>query len=208
LSEAVSVSQRTTQQNKEQVMEWCVVQVRAGQELAAAGLLERSLRLAVFLPEVLQRWHGKTQLGPLFPGYLFVTEGDKPGALGEVDFTPGCGRLVRMGRCEARVSAPVTIEDGVVEQLRLRVAHFNAAGGLPAYWLHPGDWVQIKAGPMQGLEAIFIGPQTPSERVQLLLYFLGREQRVTLALDDVEPCAPPQRRERRTRGHGRRIHCA
>jgi transcription antitermination factor NusG len=196
------------QQNKEFSMQWCVVHVRAGQELAAAGLLERSLKLSVFLPEVMQRWRGKTQLGPLFPGYVFVMEGDKPGALGEVDFTPGCGRLVRMGRCEARVSAPVTIGEAVVEQLRMRVAQFNTAGGLPAHRLHPGDWVQIKAGPMRGLEAVFAGPQTPSERVQLLLYFLGREQQISVASEDVEPCTQPLRRERRTRGHGRRIHSA
>jgi transcription antitermination factor NusG len=196
------------QQSKESVMQWCVVHVRAGQELAAAGLLERSLKLSVFLPEVLQRWRGRTQLGPLFPGYVFVTEGDRQGALGEVDFTPGCGRLVRLGRCEQQATSPVTICEAVVEQLRQRVTQFNAAGGLPTHRLHPGDWVQIKAGPMRGLDALFIGPQTSSERVQLLLYFLGREQQISLAFDDVEPCAQPQRRERRTRGHGRRIHGA
>lgn len=191
---------------------WCVVHVRAGRELAAADLLQRNLRLRVYLPEVRQRWQGKMQLGPLFPGYLFVSTGSETGSetgrLAQVEAMPGCGRLVRSGSWTTPAAEPVRIEDGVVAQLQQHVEQLNATGGLPALRLRSGDSVQIKTGPMRGLDAIFLGPLTPAARVQVLLHFLGREQQVTVALDDIEPCAPDVKRVRRTRGHGRRIRSA
>lgn len=187
---------------------WCVVQVRAGRELAAADLLQKNLDLNVYLPEVMQRWHGKTQLGPLFPGYLFARDDLGRGALAQVDGTPGCGRLVRLGSCAARSAERVSVPDDIVRLLQEKVALLNQAGGLPAHNLHPGDAVQITAGPMQGLSAVFLGPLTPAARIQVLLHFLGREQAVMVAADCVEPCAPEPKRIRRTRGHHRFIHSA
>ncbi len=187
---------------------WCVVQVRAGRELAAADLLQKNLDLNVYLPEVMQRWHGKTQLGPLFPGYLFARDDLGCGALAQVDATPGCGHLVRLGSCTTRSAERVNVPDDVVRLLQEKVALLNQAGGLPAHNLHPGDMVQITAGPMLGLSAVFVGPLTPAARIQVLLHFLGREQAVMVAAECVEPCAPVPPRTRRTRGHGRFIHSA
>jgi transcription antitermination factor NusG len=93
-------------------------------------------------------------------------------------------------------------------QLQEEVKHLNNAGGLPAHHLHLGDSVRIAAGPMRGLNAVFVGPLAPAARIQVLLHFLGRDQAVSVALADVEPCASAQPRLRRTRGHGRRIHHA
>ena len=192
-------------------MQWCVVHVRVGRELAAAGLLERNLQLDVFLPEVKQHWRGKMQLGPLFPGYLFVA--DQAGKVSEIDSTPGCGRLVRTNSHE-RMSAPVYVAHAFVEQLRGHVAILNETGGLPRHNLHPGDYVRILSGPLQGFDALFLGSAAPSTRVRVLLNFLGRDQEIALALDALEPCSPPpspanaQHPPRRTRGHGRRIRAA
>ena len=189
---------------------WCVVQVRAGRELAAAGLLQKNLDLSVYLPEVMQRYHGKTQLGPLFPGYLFARDDLGGGTLAQVDATPGCGHVVRMGKGLTPTGDRVSVPDDVIQQLQAKVARFNQAGGLPAHNLHPGDSVQITKGPMHGLSAVFLGPLTPAARIQVLLHFLGREQAVMVATDSVEPCAPAAapKRIRRTRGHGRYIHSA
>lgn len=186
-------------------MDWCVVHVRVGRELAAASLLERNLQLEVFLPEVKQQWRGKLQLGPLFPGYLFVADG--AGCMGDIDATPGCGRLVRAGRSE-RLAPPVSVTGSFVEQLRSHVAQLNDMGGLPRHNLHPGDHVRILSGPLQGFYALFVGPSTPAARVRVLLNFLGRDQQIAVDFNDLEPCSPPQRPPRRTRGQGRRIHTA
>jgi transcriptional antiterminator RfaH len=192
---------------------WCVVQVRVGRELLAADLLQKNLHLVVYLPEVMQRWHGKMQLGPLFPGYLFAHEDydhSSPAhdSLAQVDSTPGCGHLVRFGSPTARAAERIAVADDVVELLRAKVRQLNQGGGLPAHHLHPGDSVQITAGPMEGLNAIFLGPLTPTARIQVLLHFLGREQAVTVPLDSVVSCTPALKRVRRTRGQHRYIHTA
>lgn len=63
----------------------------------------------------------------------------------------------------------------------------------------------------QDMLAIFEGPTTPSQRVQLLLKVLGgsRMQVDVTALEKAPPdenqAPPPQKRSRRTRGRGRRI---
>ena len=74
---------------------------------------------------------------------------------------------------------------------------------------HPGDvlevaegqTVRILAGPLQGMDAVFVGPLTPAARVQVLLQFLGRQQQVEVDADAVEPAAPIKR-PRRTRDAG------
>jgi transcriptional antiterminator RfaH len=190
-------------------MDWCVVHVHVGRELATADRLQRDLNLNVYVPEVVQCRRGKMQMRPLFPGYLFVGADSRTGALGNVDVTPGCGRLVRSGSQGIRGAEPVYVAEEVLRQLQHNVAHLNGAGGLPGHNLHPGDSVQITAGPMRGLGAVFLGPLTPSARVQILLHFLGCEQRVLIGLDSIEasPKSPASStRVRRTRGHGRRIH--
>ena len=187
---------------------WCVIHVRAGREPAAADLLQRTLQLKVYLPEVLQRRQGKTQPGPLFPGYLFVRDDPASSALAQVDSTPGCGHLLRLGRRHTPAAERVCVTEEVVQLLQAKVARLNQAGGLPAHNLHPGDTVQITGGLMRGLSAVFVGPLTPAARIQVLLQFLGREQTLTVAAESVEPCAPAWKRPRRTRGHGRAVHAA
>jgi transcriptional antiterminator RfaH len=187
-------------------MDWSVVHVHVGRELATADRLQRDLELNVYLPEVVQCRRGKMQMRPLFPGYLFVGADSRTGSLGNVDVTPGCGRLVRSGSQDIRGAEPVYVAEEVLRQLQHNVAHLNGAGGLPAHNLHPGDSVQITAGPMRGLGAVFLGPLTPSARLQILLHFLGCEQRVLIGLDSIEASPASSTRVRRTRGHGRRIH--
>jgi hypothetical protein len=55
------------------------------------------------------------------------------------------------------------------------------------------------------LEAVFLGPMTPSQRVRVLLDFLGTQREAEVALDSIERVAPPPQRGRRTRGKGRQI---
>ncbi len=186
---------------------WCVIHVRAGREPAAADLLQRTLQLKVYLPEVLQRRQGKTQPGPLFPGYLFVRDDPPavrwrrwtppPAAVTSCAWAGGTRRLPRESASRRKWC-----------NCCRRRSRLNQAGGLPAHNLHPGDTVQITGGLMRGLSAVFVGPLTPAARIQVLLQFLGREQTLTVAAESVEPCAPAWKRPRRTRGHGRAIHAA
>ncbi len=186
-------------------MAYFVVHTRSGGELLAAAMLEMHLGLAVYLPQVDQRRRGRMALAPLFPGYLFVESAAQEFVRSAVDAQPGVIRVVAVD------AQPCEVDASVIEALRGQVAAVNAAGGLPQHPFKPGDRVRLQAGPLEGMEAIFLGPTTPSERAEILLRFLGRTQRAHVAVAELEPVAelrtaphPP----RRTRGHGRRIMSA
>lgn len=179
-----------------------VVQVKTGREVLAAAMLELHLGLAVYLPQVVQRRHGRSGPAPLFPGYLFVTSAPAAFVRSAVDAQPGVVHVVTVD------ATPYTLDDAVVTALQARVAAMNAAGGLPVHPFKPGDAVQLRSGPLAGMEAIFVGATTPSERVEILLRFLGRTQRARVAVSELEAVANPRGElhpPRRTRGHGRKI---
>jgi transcription antitermination factor NusG len=103
---------------------------------------------------------------------------------------------------------PIAIPEMVVDQIHTQVSELNARGGLAAHQFQPGDTVWIKAGPLRGLEAAFQGPMTPTERVRVLIEFLGGLREAEVNVDDLERvgAAPPSPgQERRTRGKGRPI---
>jgi hypothetical protein len=72
----------------------------------------------------------------------------------------------------------------------------------------PGDVVQLKNdNSLQDLEMVFVGPIDASQRVCVLLKFLGRLKKVYIDADMLEkkPVNPFQKRTRYTRGKGRKI---
>ncbi len=106
--------------------------------------------------------------------------------------TPGVIRLVAF---DARpTQAPVS----VVAALRQEVNAINDRGGLTTHSFYEGQRVRITTGPLQGLEAVFVGPMQPSRRVSVLLDFLGRLQKVQVEVTELE--AVRQHPPRRTRG--------
>lgn len=179
---------------------WYVVHAKVWQERLVGALLEERWRLTVYLPEVLQPRAGRVAQAPLFPGYLFVLVDLDQTPASALNATPGVLRLVTFGKQPQPVSA------AVVEALRDRVDELNANGGLPNHPFRPGDAVRLVEGPLCGLEAVFVGPMRPAQRVRVLLRFMGELSEVTLPAATLEPAAvAASRRERRTRGHGRRI---
>lgn len=180
---------------------WYVIHTRPKRELMVASLLERHDEIIVFLPEVLQRVRGVKQRVPLFPRYLFVQLDLMNSPMGVLVHTPGVIGLVGSER------QPLPVPDDVVSSLQERVAVVNDKGGLPPHSFQQGDAVLFRDGPMQGLEAVFVGPMDPAERVQVLLHFLGQEQEMAVDVGLLEKVNPvrKQPRPRRTRGKGRRV---
>ncbi|MDW8319528.1 MAG: transcription termination/antitermination NusG family protein, partial [Anaerolineae bacterium] len=179
---------------------WYVVQTKPRQERLAAAALELLWRTPTFLPEVIQPQRGRRTLAPLFPAYLFVQADLAQTPLSGLNATPGVVRVVEVG------GRPQPVPAAVVEALRRRVEEVNEAGGLPTHPFRPGEVVRIARGPLAGLEAVFLGPMRPAQRVRVLLNFLGG---LTEAEIEVEALAQPppaeRQRVRRTRGRGRRI---
>ena len=181
---------------------WYVVHTKARQELLAAGLLEQHLAAAVLLPQVRQRSRGQLRTAPLFPGYLFVEMDLEQIEASAVNNTPGVIRLVAFG------GVPKPVPGRVIQALQARLAELEAQGGLPQHPFHVGDRVRLKEGPLAGLEAVFVGPMRPAERVRVLLEFLGQEQEALTPVADLEIVSGPAQRPRRTRGQGRPIRTA
>lgn len=182
-------------------LSWYVVHTKPRRELLAAGLLADDLGVVAYLPEVFQVARGRRRKEPLFPGYVFIQADLSATPLSRINATPGVHRVVTTG------GRPQPLPAGEVEALRQRVDALNAAGGMPAHSLRPGDEVALRAGPLQGLRAVFIGPMRPAQRVRVLLEFLGSLSETEVDVADLEPISggATHRRPRRTRGKGRKI---
>lgn len=182
-------------------LHWYALYTRPHRELQVAHLLFTK-GVEVFLPMVPTRHRrfGKVDR-PFFPCYLFARFDLDVSGLSLVQWTPGLRRVVAFS------DRPVVIPDEVITRLQERVQAVQAAGGLPSHQFQPGDRVLLVNGPLQGLEAVFQGPMRPSERVRVLVEFLGRLAEVEVPLESVERVLAEARARppRRTRGQGRLI---
>ncbi len=181
-------------------LHWYALHTKPHREFQVADLL-LSKEIEVFLPLIPTR-HRRlgTVERPLFPCYLFARLDLDAQGLSVVQWTPGLRRVVAFGE------RPVPIPDEVMDHLQKRVQEVQAAGGLPAHGFRPGDRLLITHGPLRGLEVVFQGPMRPSERVRVLMEFLGQLREVEIPVDDVRRVPDNvRRRTRRTRGKGRRI---
>ena len=64
--------------------------------------------------------------------------------------------------------------------------------------MHPGDLVQIAAGPMSGLEAVVTRVMPAKQRVAVLLDFLGRQTTIEMDRSDLTFVAEEERQRVRT----------
>jgi transcriptional antiterminator RfaH len=161
--------------------------------------------IQTYLPEIeiVKDGRGRDRK-PFFPCYLFIKADLRVVGLSRVRWTPGLRRIVAFD------DWPVPLSDEVINLIRHKLGEINAAGGQPVHNFRPGDPVRITDGPLQSMLAIFEGPTTPTERVQVLLTFLGHARRASVPVTDLEK-APSgaevsmPKRPRRTRGRGRRV---
>lgn len=183
---------------------WYVVHTKPHQETLAAYLLHSRFALATLVPEVTQRRKGRLHRAPLFPGYLFTELDLDLIQAAHINTTPGIIRLV------AFAERPQPVAGTVIVALQEKLAEIEAQGGLANHPFHEGDAVRLTQGPLAGLEAVFLGPMRPTERVRILLEFLGQEQEAWVSVGDLEAAAaaPAVKRGRRTRGKGRPIRTA
>lgn len=181
--------------------DWYVIYCQPRKEQYAAMALREQRGLPVYLPEVACGCYGQVEYTPLFPGYLFVKADLALVPPSHINATPGVARMVTFDE------DPQPVPVATISALHEQVQRLNAHGGLPEQVFQPGDPVQINSGPLCGLEAVFVGPTTPSERVQILLTFMGRLSELQVGRDTLTAIspAPAHKRPRRTRGRGRKI---
>lgn len=139
---------------------WYAVRTKARKEDFAAQQLEQR-GVSVFLPRIAE--FGRDQIGPLFPGYLFV----QIALLQQyyrVVWTPGVRRFVAFG------PVPTAVPEGVICLLESSAGEGGVIRPLSPFRV--GDRVQITAGPLAGLIAVIQRPCSQRGRVKILLDFL------------------------------------
>lgn len=176
---------------------WYAVYTKPNAEYRVASLLAQK-GLEIFLPEIFS-WRPRRghRTEPLFPSYVFVRADWSTVPRTVVEWTPGVRRLVAFdGR-------PAVVPDSAIALIRRRLQE----GIWTRAPFRPGERVRIVEGPLQGFEAIFEGPMTPSARVRVLLEFLGAVHRATVPITALAPASPTARPRppRRTRGRKRWI---
>jgi transcription antitermination factor NusG len=137
----------------------------------------------VFLPtyETVRRWtdRNKRLTLPLFPCYLFFA--DESDRRIQILSTPGVHSIVRAG------SVPAIIPYSEIDGIRRMVE--GPLGAEPHPFLHDGDRVRIKFGPLAGLEGI-LSRKKDALRLVLSVNLLGRSAAVEINSHEVERVAP------------------
>lgn len=183
---------------------WYLVHCQPRKETYAANSLRHILKLLVFLPESRVRSHGITRYSPFFSGYLFINTDLQRIPKSRINTCPGVLRLVEFG------DSPQSIPQHVIDTISQQLSRLNGLQSQPTHNFSPGDIVQVKYGPLQDLEMIFVGSMTPGGRVCVLLKLLGRLKEVQVDVDMLEKASEKStvsqelgaQRERYTRGKG------
>lgn len=166
-------------------------EARVGEQLEAKGI-------ECFVPLYTERRRGEAPRSrPLFPCYLFARADLERVGVSFFRWLPGMRALVSFGGVPARVP------EEAIALVRKRLAEVEACGGFRPARFRPGDRVRVREGPLAGLEAVFEGPLEPSERVRILIRFLGECNRAEVPVEILEAAGERGHPPRRTRGHGR-----
>jgi transcription antitermination factor NusG len=105
---------------------------------------------------------------------------------------------------------PVMLPETTINLIRDKLNKIEVSGNQPAKDFKPGDNVRITEGPLRDMLAVFDGPTTSSQRVQVLLTILGSVKKVKIDALNLEKTpsgtqVPIPKKPRRTRGRGRYI---
>lgn len=159
---------------------WGVVYTQAGAETKAAANLRRQ-SFETYLPCYLRtRSHARRKeqvIAPLFPRYLFVRWDLDVGRWRSINGTLGVSRLLCNG------DKPLMIAPDVVDAIR----HREDVGGFVALedeQFTGGQPLRINAGPFAEYIGLF-QKMADSQRVQLLLEFLGHQTRLVVSRSSV-----------------------
>jgi transcriptional antiterminator RfaH len=158
-------------------MHWYVIRTKPHQERRAECHL-RQLSIETFLPLLRHkkriRRQEQTVIEPLFPRYLFGRF-DINDRYRAVKFASGVLNIVEFGLRPAEVS------EGLIQAIKERLEDGYVIPK-PEYF-QKGQVVQIKGGPLTGLEAVFMRELTDQHRVLVLLKILGLQAKLTMDMD-------------------------
>lgn len=162
---------------------WYCVRCQTKREHIAAGHLRELEEIEVFCPRL--RYRKATRRGkiwwvePMFPGYVLarfnMAEMERA-----VTFCQGVRGLVRFGGEIPPV--PENFVEAIRKEITGREGSEDEEVVVLTPSLEPGDEVEVAHGPFQGMQGTVISVPSATERVKILLDFLGEPQSVDLDL--------------------------
>jgi len=159
--------------------EWFCLRTQTKREHIAAAILDRLEEVEVFCPRISQikktRAGKKRFVEAMFPGYIFAKFQFHAHSR-QVVHSQGITRMVELG--ERRI-----IPQHVVEDLKASLPE-NVIEA-PDLSILPGAEIEVVTGSLKGLNGRVLAQMSAQNRIQILLDFLGREIKVSLAANDV-----------------------
>ena len=164
---------------------WFAVQSQPRREAGAQKQLNNQ-GYSTFLPRIkATRRHARKVeniLAPFFPRYFFIVLNMKRDQWRSVNGTIGVSRLVMQG------DSPLPVPHGIIEPM---IASADESGLMhfgSEHKLHVGQKVEIMTGPLSR-QIGEIERLDGSDRVELLLEFMGQATRVKVSSEDIIPTA-------------------
>lgn len=159
---------------------WYAIHTKPRQEQMALTSLERE-GIETFYPKLRRRRTirrvRKWVVGPLFPSYIFGRfDAEVSGRL--VRYANGVVSIVSFG------NRPAVVDEAIIAAIRHH-AEEDVVTVLPPP-LRPGELVEVRDGPLRGLQGIFEREMSDRERVVVLLNVLAKGARVELHRDQIQ----------------------
>lgn len=167
--------------------QWYACYTKARHEKRVSAALEQR-SLESYLPVLvrLRQWKDRRRLVefPMFPSYVFVRA--LPEDLPLVTAVPGVCSIVR------RQGEPVVIPARELENVRRFADGLRQAGGEPepTAYLAEGQWVEVTAGPFQGVRGVVVEHRN-RRRVVVGLQAIGQGLEVDVDASILSPVTEP-----------------
>lgn len=190
------------------MQQWYALHTKAYAEQSAASELHRH-GIETYIPEINAKV-GKTveKRVAFFPGYLFMNVDLNATNTSNWRWASGVRHIVSYGQ------TPVVIPEEIIIHIQRGLLERETAADLNSRQrFKKGDQVRIGYGPFGDMFAVFEGHVSATERVTVLMEFLGQLSRIRVDIESLELVESDNRKpaiknRRRTRGRGRRIHYA
>ena len=165
--------------NTKEPKEWFCLRTQTKREHIAAAILDRLDEIEVFCPRISQikktRTGKKRFVEAMFPGYIFAKFKFRAHSR-QVVHSQGITRIVELG--ERRI-----IPKNVIEDLKTSLPEDIIEA--PDLSILPGAEIEVITGSLKGLNGKVIAQMAAQNRIQILLDFLGRGIKVSIAPDDI-----------------------
>ena len=161
---------------------WYLIHSKPRQEYLARENLERQ-GYTTYLPvtSLRRRKDCRTisEVGPMFPRYLFIQLSERTDDWRPIRSTFGVSGLIRFGQ------TPAQVPEHLINDIRAREDKTGLCI-LPEREFKKGDKVRIAEGPFHGYEAIFQS-KSAKDRVSLLLKIIQNSIHIELEKGSIEP---------------------